>query len=172
MQWDVPPLSKILHTLASSRWQCSSKVLVDGRQSRALTWSSSHYSPLFRCLPMNLAAEDLASGVLRDRGKVGASLADVDPMNLDNTVSGVIAAAKQGHFIFFLIVLVTLWLPPYKWIICCNVCLIMFSYRWNLTRLADWVVTFTLWKRWWCSHSSILKSLRSSRFSLPGENTK
>lgn len=50
---------------------------------------------------MNLAAEDLASGVLRDRGKVGASLADVDPMNLDNTVSGVIAAAKQAHFIFF-----------------------------------------------------------------------
>lgn len=36
---------------------------------------------------MNLTAEDLASGVLRDRGKVGASLADVDPMNLDNTVS-------------------------------------------------------------------------------------
>lgn len=71
---------------------------------------------------MNLAAEDLASGVLRDRGKVGASLADVDPMNLDNTVSGVLAAAKQAHFIFFLIVLVTLWLPPYKGMICCNVC--------------------------------------------------
>lgn len=50
---------------------------------------------------MNLAAEDLASGVLRDRGKVGASLADVDPMNLDNTVSGVIAAAKQAHFYIF-----------------------------------------------------------------------
>lgn len=41
-----------------------------------------------RCLPMNLTAEDLASGVLRDRVKVGASLADVDPMNLDNSVSG------------------------------------------------------------------------------------
>uniref|UniRef100_A0A3B5A2Y3 ATPase family AAA domain-containing protein 2 n=1 Tax=Stegastes partitus TaxID=144197 RepID=A0A3B5A2Y3_9TELE len=39
-----------------------------------------------RCLPMNLTAEDLASGVLRDRVKVGASLADVDPMNLDNSV--------------------------------------------------------------------------------------
>lgn len=36
---------------------------------------------------MNLTAEDLASGVLRDRGKVGASLADVDPMNLDSSVS-------------------------------------------------------------------------------------
>lgn len=39
-----------------------------------------------RCLPMNLTAEDLASGVLRDRAKVGASLADVDPMNLDSSV--------------------------------------------------------------------------------------
>lgn len=40
-----------------------------------------------RCLPLNLTAEDLASGALRDRVKVGASLADVDPMNLDSSVS-------------------------------------------------------------------------------------
>ncbi|XP_056619709.1 ATPase family AAA domain-containing protein 2B isoform X2 [Triplophysa dalaica] len=39
-----------------------------------------------RCLPMNLRAEDLANGVIRDRVKVGASLADVDPMNLDTSV--------------------------------------------------------------------------------------
>ncbi|XP_036405671.1 ATPase family AAA domain-containing protein 2B [Megalops cyprinoides] len=39
-----------------------------------------------RCLPMNLRAEDVASGVLRDRVKVGASLADVDPMNVDTSV--------------------------------------------------------------------------------------
>uniref|UniRef100_H3CZF2 ATPase family AAA domain-containing protein 2 n=1 Tax=Tetraodon nigroviridis TaxID=99883 RepID=H3CZF2_TETNG len=39
-----------------------------------------------RCLPLNLTAEDLASGALRDRVKVGASLADVDPMNLDSSV--------------------------------------------------------------------------------------
>uniref|UniRef100_A0A4W6DZX0 ATPase family AAA domain-containing protein 2 n=1 Tax=Lates calcarifer TaxID=8187 RepID=A0A4W6DZX0_LATCA len=46
-----------------------------------------YHSYLFhRCLPMNLTAEDLASGVLRDRVKVGASLADVDPMNLDSSV--------------------------------------------------------------------------------------
>ena len=41
----------------------------------------------FRCLPMNLRAEDLASGILRERVKVGASLADVDPMNIDKSVS-------------------------------------------------------------------------------------
>ncbi|KAM3932372.1 ATPase family AAA domain-containing protein 2B isoform 2-T2 [Leptodactylus fuscus] len=39
-----------------------------------------------RCLPMNLRPEDLASGILRERVKVGASLADVDPMNLDRSV--------------------------------------------------------------------------------------
>ena len=36
---------------------------------------------------MNLGTEDLSGGVLRDRVKVGASLADVDPMNLDSSVS-------------------------------------------------------------------------------------
>ena len=41
----------------------------------------------FRCLPMNLRAEDLAGGILRERVKVGASLADVDPMNIDKSVS-------------------------------------------------------------------------------------
>uniref|UniRef100_A0A8C9V9P3 ATPase family AAA domain-containing protein 2 n=1 Tax=Scleropages formosus TaxID=113540 RepID=A0A8C9V9P3_SCLFO len=39
-----------------------------------------------QCLPLNLRPEDLASGVLRDRVKVGASLADVDPMTLDTSV--------------------------------------------------------------------------------------
>lgn len=47
---------------------------------------------------MNLTAEDLASGVLRDRVKVGASLADVDPMNLDSSVSGKAHAVKQHNF--------------------------------------------------------------------------
>lgn len=46
---------------------------------------------------MNLRAEDLASGVLRDRVKVGASLADVDPMNLDTSVS-ICHAFQTGLF--------------------------------------------------------------------------
>jgi len=41
---------------------------------------------LNRCLPLNFRAEDLASGILRERVKVGASLADVDPMLLDKSV--------------------------------------------------------------------------------------
>lgn len=41
---------------------------------------------LNRCLPLNFRAEDLASGILRERVKVGASLADVDPMIVDKSV--------------------------------------------------------------------------------------
>uniref|UniRef100_A0A8C3ACY7 ATPase family AAA domain-containing protein 2 n=1 Tax=Cyclopterus lumpus TaxID=8103 RepID=A0A8C3ACY7_CYCLU len=38
-----------------------------------------------RCLPMNLLKDDL-QGVHKDRMKIGASLADVDPMHIDKTV--------------------------------------------------------------------------------------
>ncbi|XP_059195973.1 ATPase family AAA domain-containing protein 2-like isoform X2 [Centropristis striata] len=38
-----------------------------------------------RCLPMNLVKEDLL-GIQKDRMKIGASLADVDPMQIDKTV--------------------------------------------------------------------------------------
>uniref|UniRef100_A0A8B9KR03 ATPase family AAA domain-containing protein 2 n=1 Tax=Astyanax mexicanus TaxID=7994 RepID=A0A8B9KR03_ASTMX len=64
-----------------------------------------------RCLPMNLRAEDLASGVLRDRAKVGASLADVDPMNLDTSVISLlctdivvgVVSSNVWIFVFFFI---------------------------------------------------------------------
>uniref|UniRef100_A0A8D3A316 ATPase family AAA domain-containing protein 2 n=1 Tax=Scophthalmus maximus TaxID=52904 RepID=A0A8D3A316_SCOMX len=38
-----------------------------------------------RCLPMNLVKEDLL-GIQKDRMKIGSSLADVDPMQIDRTV--------------------------------------------------------------------------------------
>lgn len=38
-----------------------------------------------RCLPLNLVKEDLL-GIHKDRMKIGASLADVDPMHIDKTV--------------------------------------------------------------------------------------
>ncbi|KAK0155594.1 ATPase family AAA domain-containing protein 2 [Merluccius polli] len=41
--------------------------------------------PVNRCLPMNLVKEDLL-GLHKDRMKIGASLADVDPMQIDKTV--------------------------------------------------------------------------------------
>ena len=36
---------------------------------------------------MNLAPDDVATGYIRDRAKIGSSLADVDPMNIDRSVS-------------------------------------------------------------------------------------
>ncbi|XP_024147335.1 ATPase family AAA domain-containing protein 2B [Oryzias melastigma] len=69
------------HAIHSSDTTSSSdEERFERRKSKSMTRARN------RCLPMNLTAEDLASGVLRDRGKVGASLADVDPMNLDNSV--------------------------------------------------------------------------------------
>ncbi|KAM9704274.1 ATPase family AAA domain-containing protein 2B isoform 2-T2 [Menidia menidia] len=69
------------HAIHSSDTTSSSdEERFERRKSKSMTRARN------RCLPMNLTAEDLASGVLRDRVKVGASLADVDPMNLDNTV--------------------------------------------------------------------------------------
>ena len=43
-----------------------------------------------RCLPMNITTEDIASSAFataRDRQKIGASLADIDPMNIDRSVT-------------------------------------------------------------------------------------
>ena len=53
-----------------------------------LNCSCSHYNLLvgFSCLPMNLAQNELTH-VMKDRQKIGASLADIDPMSLDRSVS-------------------------------------------------------------------------------------
>uniref|UniRef100_A0A8B9L7Z9 ATPase family AAA domain-containing protein 2 n=1 Tax=Astyanax mexicanus TaxID=7994 RepID=A0A8B9L7Z9_ASTMX len=47
--------------------------------------SKSRNRSMNRCLPMNFLKEDLL-GVHKDRIKIGASLADVDPMQIDQTV--------------------------------------------------------------------------------------
>ncbi|XP_038145602.1 ATPase family AAA domain-containing protein 2-like isoform X1 [Cyprinodon tularosa] len=47
--------------------------------------SKNRSRPVNRCLPMNLVKEDLL-GIHKDRMKIGASLADVDPMQIDKTV--------------------------------------------------------------------------------------
>lgn len=41
-----------------------------------------------RCLPMNFTLDDAATGILKERARIGSSLADVDPMNIDNKVKG------------------------------------------------------------------------------------
>ncbi|XP_063967828.1 ATPase family AAA domain-containing protein 2-like isoform X2 [Lytechinus pictus] len=40
-----------------------------------------------RCLPMNLTKDDISGGVIKDRQRIGSSLADVDPMNIDSSVT-------------------------------------------------------------------------------------
>ena len=40
-----------------------------------------------QCLPMNFTSEDLTKGVIRDRVRIGASLADINPMNIDRSVT-------------------------------------------------------------------------------------
>ncbi|XP_041758478.2 ATPase family AAA domain-containing protein 2-like isoform X2 [Coregonus clupeaformis] len=47
--------------------------------------SKSRNRSVNRCLPMNLLKEDVL-GIHKDRMKIGASLADVDPMQIDQTV--------------------------------------------------------------------------------------
>lgn len=50
-----------------------------------------------QCLPMNFAAEDISQGVVRDRVRIGASLADIDPMNIDRSVTFDSVGGLQHH---------------------------------------------------------------------------
>nr|XP_056712870.1 ATPase family AAA domain-containing protein 2B [Euleptes europaea] len=68
------------HAIHSSDTTSSDEERFERRKSKSMTRARN------RCLPMNFRAEDLASGILRERVKVGASLADVDPMILDKSV--------------------------------------------------------------------------------------
>ena len=61
----------------------------------------------FRCLPMNLTMEEIANqtaGATKDRMKIGSSLADVDPMSVDRSVSPSTSNYKEHHtnFLYFL----------------------------------------------------------------------
>nr|XP_023422111.1 ATPase family AAA domain-containing protein 2B [Cavia porcellus] len=68
------------HAIHSSDTTSSDEERFERRKSKSMARARN------RCLPMNFRAEDLASGILRERVKVGASLADVDPMNIDKSV--------------------------------------------------------------------------------------
>ncbi|XP_012515894.1 PREDICTED: ATPase family AAA domain-containing protein 2B [Propithecus coquereli] len=67
------------HAIHSSDTTSSDEERFERRKSKSMARARN------RCLPMNLRTEDLASGILRERVKVGASLADVDPMNIDKS---------------------------------------------------------------------------------------
>ena len=50
-----------------------------------------------QCLPMNFAPDDLAHGAVRDRVRIGASLADIDPMNIDRAVTFDSVGGLKNH---------------------------------------------------------------------------
>uniref|UniRef100_A0A8C0NJW2 Bromo domain-containing protein n=1 Tax=Canis lupus familiaris TaxID=9615 RepID=A0A8C0NJW2_CANLF len=78
-RYQAPPIRK-KHAIHSSDTTSSDEERFERRKSKSMARARN------RCLPMNFRAEDLASGILRERVKVGASLADVDPMNIDKSV--------------------------------------------------------------------------------------
>ncbi|NXK55909.1 ATD2B protein, partial [Chauna torquata] len=71
------------HAIHSSDTTSSDEERFERRKSKSMARARN------RCLPLNFRAEDLASGILRERVKVGASLADVDPMIVDKSVGSV-----------------------------------------------------------------------------------
>ena len=51
------------------------------------------------CLPMNFDPEEVAEGgVIRDRTRIGASLADVDPMNVERYILSCSSVVFPRHF--------------------------------------------------------------------------
>ncbi|XP_075301293.1 ATPase family AAA domain-containing protein 2B [Opisthocomus hoazin] len=68
------------HAIHSSDTAFSDEERFERRKSKSVARERN------RCLPLNFGAEDLASGILQEHVKVGASLADVDPMLLDKSV--------------------------------------------------------------------------------------
>lgn len=75
--------SRRRHAIHSSD-STSSSSSSDGEQFQRRR-SKSRSRSVNRCLPMNFVKEDLF-GIHKDRMKIGASLADVDPMQIDRTV--------------------------------------------------------------------------------------
>ncbi|XP_063780456.1 ATPase family AAA domain-containing protein 2 [Pseudophryne corroboree] len=72
------------HAIHSSD-STSSSSSSDDEQHFERRVNRSRNKAISRCLPMNLHREDL-KGIHKDRMKIGASLADVDPMQIDTTV--------------------------------------------------------------------------------------
>ncbi|XP_038056718.1 ATPase family AAA domain-containing protein 2-like [Patiria miniata] len=73
------------HHAAHNRSSTSSDSSDDERRFERRKKKSMARSRM-RCLPMNMVAEDV-TGVKKDRQKIGSSLADVDPMSIDTTVT-------------------------------------------------------------------------------------
>ncbi len=75
---------------------------------------------------MNLNQEDVAGGVIRDRQRIGSSLADVDPMTIDTNVSCLIPILEgRGCFVLWCFVFY---------------CFVLFSYMYHVSRIDQCVL--------------------------------
>ncbi|XP_061676443.1 ATPase family AAA domain-containing protein 2-like isoform X2 [Syngnathoides biaculeatus] len=77
--------SRRRHALHSSDSTSTSSEDETFQRRKRKSKSKSRSRSVTRCLPMNIVKDDLL-GIHKDRMKTGASLADVDPMNIDKTV--------------------------------------------------------------------------------------
>ncbi|XP_041422563.1 ATPase family AAA domain-containing protein 2 isoform X2 [Xenopus laevis] len=75
-------LNRRRHAIHSSDSTSSSS---DDEEHFERRMNRSRNKAISRCLPLNLQRDDL-KGIQKDRMKIGASLADVDPMQIDTTV--------------------------------------------------------------------------------------
>ncbi|XP_036411233.1 ATPase family AAA domain-containing protein 2-like isoform X1 [Megalops cyprinoides] len=73
------------HALHSSDTTSSSSSSSDDEERFERRRSKNRNRSMNRCLPLNFLKEDLL-GIHKDRVKIGASLADVDPMQIDQSV--------------------------------------------------------------------------------------
>ncbi|KAJ8395293.1 hypothetical protein AAFF_G00034950 [Aldrovandia affinis] len=73
------------HALHSSDTTSSSSSSSDDEDRFERRRSKNRNRSINRCLPLNLRKEDVL-GIHKDRMKIGASLADVDPMQIDQSV--------------------------------------------------------------------------------------
>ena len=53
-----------------------------------------------RCLPMNFTMEDATCGIIKERARIGSSLADVDPMNINTKVHISLLSVSALTFLF------------------------------------------------------------------------
>lgn len=72
---------KTAHHTSTSSSSSSDEDDFEKRKARSMVKSRN------RCLPMNLSPEELLTNTLKERTKIGSSLADIDPMTVDRGVS-------------------------------------------------------------------------------------
>ena len=75
----------------SSSTTDSDEAAFERRKARSMAKSRK------RCLPMNISPEEGVTGIIKDRQNIGSSLADIDPMTVDRSVTFDSIGGLQQH---------------------------------------------------------------------------